>query len=100
MNRKQRALAERAIKEADAMNDIALPVYFNMITAQMLIANLQLALRHPRNQGNARKLAYEVIDGLIRQMAEVGAAANVEMAMLGNDPSNDVLIKHAGEPVQ
>jgi hypothetical protein len=54
-----------------------------------VIANLQLAMRHPGNQGEARQLAREFID----QSIDAIQKEEPELAMLlrrGDDPAHDV----------
>lgn len=54
-----------------------------------LVADLQLALRHPSNNGWSAKVARDVIAGLIQSFEQAQAVAVAEIARRGNDAAHD-----------
>lgn len=94
MNNKRAILAElteQAKRERDEQPDWKLPLILEPHMAVALVANLQLALRHPGNQGIPRAVARQVIDGIIARFTETGMTAFAMMAALGDDPAYDDL---------
>jgi hypothetical protein len=65
------------------------PLHVDVQSAMSLIANLQLALRHPGNNGISAEVARRTIDGLIGMMAQCGLEATAAIARLGDDPGFD-----------
>ena len=66
---------------------------FTPQSALCVIANLQLALRHPGNNRGTADVARAVIAGLIERLREGGFPAHAELAELGNDPAHDFVRK-------
>jgi hypothetical protein len=82
-------LFRECARERQRKGAIVLPVSLDLESAMMLIANLQLALRHPGNNGRSARLAREVIDGLIERIEKLGYVANARVARLGDNPECD-----------
>jgi hypothetical protein len=85
------AMIAQAKRERDAHPDWKLPLVLTPETAMALVASLQLALRHPGNQGMAAEVARATIDGVIARFAETGLLAFAMLAALGDDPNVDVV---------
>lgn len=83
-------LTEQARRQREEQPDWKLPLILEPQMAIALVANLQLALRHPGNQGSTRAVARQVIDGIIARFAETGMTAFAMLAALGDDPAYDV----------
>ena len=75
------AAARSALKTAENITVILEPS-----AAVILIAQLQLALRHPHNGGESAKVAREIVVSLIDRLPE-GAR---ELLMRGFDPEFDI----------
>jgi hypothetical protein len=54
-----------------------------------VVANLQLAFRHPGCTGPAKVLAEIVADAIIAEIRADGFPANADLCKLGYDPSHD-----------
>jgi hypothetical protein len=74
-------------KQADG---IQLVLNLDIGTALVVIAQIQLALRHPSNTGASAAIARQVIDGMIGQMEDAGLTAFADAARTGDDPRYDV----------
>lgn len=83
-----RRCAEERVRSKAA--NFRLPVEMDLESAICIVGNLQLALRHPQNNGPSAKVARDTIDGIIRRMRESGLTAHAELARLGDDPGYDV----------
>lgn len=57
--------------------------------AFVVMAQIQLALRHPENVGDARDVALFVVDRLIDEIAPVEGTALRELCEAGFDPAYD-----------
>jgi len=91
MNTKETCLAQRVKQERARLGaEFELPILVGLDAALCLIANLQLALRHPGNRGTSAKIARQTIDGIIARLREAGYLAHAEIAEMGNDPSCDI----------
>jgi hypothetical protein len=75
--------------EAERPADYVLPLHLNMLMLLTLVANLQLALRHPGNTGPSAEAARGIIDGIIDRVRDDGYPAHAELMELGNDPAYD-----------
>lgn len=72
---------------------IILPVALDLTSALAIVGNLQVALRHPANNGPAAKIARQVVDSIIEMMLDAGFPALAELAMLGYNPLYDVPVQ-------
>ena len=87
---RKEALLQRCAREFEQRgNKIDFPVSLDFASALTLVSNLQLALRHPGNNGPSSQIAREFAEGLIGQMRRGGYVANAELAELGFDPAYD-----------
>jgi hypothetical protein len=82
-------LLDRVAAEASGAIQPTIPILLDPTLALMLVANLQLALRHPGNCGKSAEVARQVVDGIIARFEEMGYKAHAELARLGNDPEYD-----------
>jgi hypothetical protein len=89
----ERELQRRVVAEARCSESFRIPVHFTPQSALCVIANLQLALRHPGNNRGTADVARAVIAGLIERLREGGFPAHAELAELGNDPAHDFVRK-------
>lgn len=64
-------------------------VDFDLVTAICVIAQLQLASRHPKNNGPSRALA-EVFARMLQQKVAEVAPENAAIMEMGWDPGYDV----------
>lgn len=83
-------LIKDAAREQLTHLDILLPIQADLPTAMVLIASLQLALRHPGNYGAAARGAREIIDALITRIEAEGLPACARLARLGNNRAQDI----------
>ena len=79
----QMAIDLRALEAQHPTVVLELP----LVDAWMLIGELQLALRHPKNRGRSRDVAERVKDLLVRKIATTPTLARV--AAMGDDPQFD-----------
>ncbi len=59
-----------------------------VLEAWVMLSQLQLALRHPKNTGGSSAIAHKIADRLQKMVASDGALA--EVAELGWRPEHDV----------
>lgn len=83
----QHAAVEQ-IREMTAKNWRA-EISLDAVAALQLIGELQLALRHPRNDTHAAHFARTTIDGLISMLTASGYEHVAALAKLGDDPRHD-----------
>ena len=86
---KRLALLHSMVDEARKTEGVRLTVVLAPESAIALIANLQIALRHPGNAGMTARVARGAIGELIGQLRAAGLAAFADVAEMGNDPEND-----------
>lgn len=87
---KDRLLARILVENQHARTDeYLMPVNLHLGMLLSLIASLQLALRHPRNEGMAATHAREFISAVIDRLRLDGYPATAQLAELGNDPQHD-----------
>jgi hypothetical protein len=53
-------------------------------SALTLVANLQLALRHPGNVGGNTDIMRQLVAGVVQRFEQAGLTAHVELALLGD----------------
>ena len=82
-------LAERVRQEYDRALPWSLPIELDLHSALCLVANLQLALRHPGNTGPSAGVARRVVDGIIARFESTGYPAHAELARLGDNSAYD-----------
>lgn len=85
----EQELVRRMVAEQQRARDFKVPLVFDLSSLLCLVANLQLALRHPGNTGAAKQLARATIDGIIERVSEAGFSATAELMKLGDDPQHD-----------
>lgn len=61
----------------------------DLVTLQLVVAQLQLALRHPSNNGIGANASRQFIDDLIAQVRESSYPATAKVLEMGNDPAHD-----------
>src|SRR5258708_5797312 len=88
LDRQKERLVAAAEQEARVCA-IDFPLYLDQTSVLCLIANLQLALRHPGNTGASAAVARKFVDGMISRMKDAGLVATAELARLGDDPAYD-----------
>lgn len=86
---RQELLMRRMQEEYDRTPPFSLPVTLDLHSALSLVGNLQLALRHPQNNGAAAAVARRIIDGIIERFEQAGLAAHAEAARLGDNAAYD-----------
>jgi hypothetical protein len=90
LERQKGNLQRAALEEMCAIDpQFTIPVHLDIPSALSLIGNLQLALRHPANEGPSATIARKFIDGLIDRMITAGLYRVAELAKLGDDPAYD-----------
>lgn len=85
-------IVERATEEArlaDA-SDWKIQFELDLSSVLQLVGNLQLALRHPGNNGVAAALARKVIRMVFDGLRNRGFSAHAEIIALGDDSANDM----------
>jgi len=90
-DKEKEELIERASEEVRRLGDqLDIELHLGLSSAMYLVAQLQLAMRHPGNTGEAPEIARGFIDGVIQIMARGGYPATAEVARAGDDPKHDV----------
>jgi hypothetical protein len=84
-----RELFEEATREAAASSEWQLPVVMGIEVLTAVVAQLQLALRHPGNKGRSREIVREVVDQVIGRLEQEGFMATAELLRLGDNPEFD-----------
>lgn len=89
----ERELLEGVERELRGVKEIELTL--NAADAFVLISQLQLALRHPDNQGRSAIIARKIVERLRSVLAQ-GRPAVEEIIRRGYDPQHDVKVRHDG----
>lgn len=66
-----------------------IPLEIDVNTALILVAHIQLALRHPRNTGPSAGEARHIVEAIRSHFQKLNLPAHVELIDLGNDPAYD-----------
>lgn len=85
---KQKLLEQIEI-EVRQCPDVRFPILLDLESSMCLVAQLQLALRHPSNSGNSADVARTIIEGIIDGFHQAGLHACAELARLGGDLDYD-----------
>lgn len=83
MSNEERLVLRAAAESAGANDEIMLAMTPH--AALCVIGQLQLALRHPANNGVVADYVAIVIRSLIQQLNDAGFTATAELAALGNN---------------
>jgi hypothetical protein len=86
---KEECLIQKVQAEAVLAADWKIQFELDLASALSLCANLQLALRHPHNNGPTAGTARRLIDEIRAGVEERGFTAHAELIGLGDDPTND-----------
>lgn len=92
MNQREKAeLLERVFVESKVLRDEGWKIHvtWDIDTLMVLIACLQLSLRHPKNKGPSAEIIKVVIEKLIDELP-VDSLALRELASMGNNPKHDL----------
>ena len=92
MNEREKAeLLERVFVESTTLHNEGwrITVTWDIHTLMVLIASLQLSLRHPNNKGPSAEIIKVVIEKLIDEIP-VDSLALRELAGKGNNPKHDI----------
>jgi hypothetical protein len=82
-------LAVAANEEMLARNSTCLQLELTMLEAAALLGHLQLALRHPENRGDVKKLVRTIAQAIEAFLSKCGPAT-AEICRRGWDPEHDV----------
>ena len=85
-----RLILRAATAEQERAPLFRLPLHLDLTAALAIVGNLQLAMRHPGNDGPSREVARTLIDGIIERMETSGFPASAALARMGDDPRRDV----------
>jgi hypothetical protein len=89
---RQRELMRAVIMEAKRSHPyFNLPIVFDLASLFILVASLQLALRHPENTGPSADGARRIVSGIIARVRAEGLDALADAMEAGNDPANDIM---------
>jgi hypothetical protein len=88
----QETLMQDCMRESVRAKDIDVQFDFKLdfMQVQFIIANMQLALRHPGNTGVCAEFARKLIAQLIDQVTQIGFPHTALMLELGSDPEEDL----------
>ena len=81
--------ARLAAVEQKEREQYFLHLQLDTVTVLALTANLQLALRHPANNGPSAQTAARIIGQIIERLKDDGMIHNARLLELGQDPDND-----------
>lgn len=88
---REEELMRRMVEEQRLAGDFKLPIHLDLSASLCLVAQLQLASRHPGNQDSpSAELARTLIDGIITRTRQAGFVACAELMKLGDDPQHDI----------
>src|SRR4051794_25321821 len=90
MDQDQTELLARYTREQTEDREEKFLLVLSLPEASALIANLQLALRHPGNIGTTALVAERTCHTLMTEMEERGLKASLTVARLGFDPRYDL----------
>jgi len=82
-------LYERMVAEARANRGYALGLELPLNALLAVAGHLQLALRHPGNQGPSREIAESILRNIVQHLRDTGMPATAEAIELGEDPAYD-----------
>src|SRR5262249_40385417 len=85
LHARQEAMITAATKDFERGKDFKLPIVLDLPLLQILVAQLQLASRHPTNNGPAAQGARDIIDQIIARVELEGFLAIGEMMRAGDD---------------
>jgi len=88
--RAENELLDRVTREITASRDFILPIHLDLHSLLCVVGALQLALRHPGNNGQSSQVLRELIDGIIDRLETHGFTAIVELMRLGFNPEHDI----------
>jgi hypothetical protein len=86
------SLIEEVNAESQLVGDWKIQFELDLSAAISLCGNLQLALRHPSNNGPAADTARQLINDIRTGIQERGLTAHAKLIALGDDPANDTKI--------
>ena len=92
MNEREKAeLLERVSAESKSLHDEGwkIDVTYDIDCLMVIIGNLQLALRHPKNKGPASIIIKGILEKLIDELP-VDCLALRELVRKGDDPKHDL----------
>lgn len=88
--RKVEWATRRALNEAADRNQYFMHVEMDLASLMSICANVQLALRHPSNQGTTAELGRKFIASIKERLRDDGLRHNADMLELGDDPEFDL----------
>src|ERR1051325_625914 len=80
IERERLRIAAQMRQEASMAKGVRIPLFLDVDAALVVIAQLQLALRHPANTGASADVARELIDGIIERLEDSGLHGFAECA--------------------
>jgi hypothetical protein len=90
-------MLERALQEQHFHQDWTINLNLDLPTTLLLVAHVQLALRHPANQQESIKSAMRtLIDSIVEKLRCDGLVACAEMAQAGNHRPRAVAVAAGG----
>lgn len=72
-----------------------LPLHLDLTALACMVGNLQLALRHPANNGPSSKVVRKIIEEITQRVQDEGFPTHAEVMRLGADPAYDEPPEHA-----
>jgi len=88
--RAEKELLAAVTREMKASRDFVLPVHLDLQTLLCLVGALQLALRHPGNNGQSSQVVKDVVDAIIDRLEGHQFTAIAELMRLGFNPEHDI----------
>jgi hypothetical protein len=83
-------IEDAAVAQLEAAAEQIVRFEVDLITALAMVANLQLAARHPLNTGPSARRAREVVDTVKQALRAGGLESVLAMVELGDDPHYDI----------
>jgi hypothetical protein len=84
-----RALYEKSVEENRERPDFLVPLHLDVPALMTLVAQLQLAARHPMNTGATGQAGREIIALIIQKIKDEGFPFTAAMMELGNNRALD-----------
>jgi hypothetical protein len=84
------ALMAEVAREDTLGKTYVLPIHLQLPSALIIVAHMQLALRHPAVKGmKAGEMSQDLIDQIVARIRADGYKAHAQLMELGNDPRHD-----------
>ncbi len=82
-------LMRRCVEENQTGDGYVLPIHLSLVAVSVVVAAMQLALRHPEFNGPTARVARGLIDQIASRLHHDGFEAHAQLIEVGNNPQAD-----------